>query len=960
MTTKTDNRGFWEYSIFQKIVIPNEEQNIKISLKPENSFNPNLVHQYISPELSKSEKIYNSKINDPNIKLNKAEQIIYEKYVNDLNETIKNDMIEIEKKGANANLKTKEGKIHLMMKILDSEIKKNNIDIIANIFLRLKEDEFELTDEMKEKYKNTIINMNNILKDVDLIKFQFEKLYSQMPPLNEKKFRKFDDWQIDVIKNIDNEKSTILSAPTSAGKSVLAGYTVTKGKTLYIVPTDALAWQISSYLSGILNNDVPIITLTYQTIPKRDELVKKINISNAIVGTADSILDILPLIKTNFKWIIYDEVHMIGKNEGFAMESIAKILNDVPFLALTATIGNVEYLESWFRKLNDKPIQTIICNKRFFNLQKYYYDGKANQIRLINPLSMVSIKEFADKTIKTKNLDPTPIDTWSLVNKLIQHNIKLNELHPHKYFEANERIEFSKATKYFYDLINFLSDNFANFSNIIDKILTEYSDINVNTKTNFIKLMKEINKENKGPAIIFQQNTISCLKIARKLSEQIDNLEIRTYPTLFEERIKKEKQQKTNNKKIEKLEKDITEKQEFKKMLEEKTEEVIEENEKLNSPHPDFIFSKEKINDILIEEYHRKFKNYFPNNNGNYHFLIRLLWRGIGVYVIGLPDNYLRLVQTLANKKKLGFVFSDISLVFGVSMPFRTSIIYTEESMVDNLDSMIYHQMAGRAGRRCLDKEGNVIFVGYSWERIKELSKSSIPNVSGLYKPIYTFDCGSVLSKLSRDYSFVNNNLLLGINNNFNETIKKNYETIWLDYKPKYNIEDKPDEKNLNYLQWILRYSNDSIISCVLIPFLQKYFGNSKPNNEPDQIELAYFLCNFIDIKYTNNKYDDLNKFSSQFRKFNLSEIKNILATKDIIINNNIDCRIWISIRNNLLVNIDDEIIRQDLFNYNIKLRALQHYFFHTKQITLAKLFGKLLTRIWWIYHSSSPVIRLS
>jgi hypothetical protein len=293
-------------------------------------------------------------------------------------------------------------------------------------------------------------------------------------------------------------------------------------------------------------------------------------------------------------------------------------------------------------------------------------------------------------------------------------------------------------------------------------------------------------------------------------------------------------------------------------------------------------------------------------------------------------------------------------------MPFRTSIIYTEENMVDNLDSMIYHQMAGRAGRRCLDKEGNVIFVGYSWERIKELSKSSIPNVSGLYKPIYTFDCGSVLSKLSRDYSFVNNNLLLGINNNFNETIKKNYETIWLDYKPKYNIEDKPDEKNLNYLQWILRYSNDSIISCVLIPYLQKYFGNSKPNNEPDQIELAYFLCNFIDIKYTNNKYDDLNKFCSQFRKFNLSEIKNILASKDIIINNNIDCRIWISIRNNLLVNIDDEIIRQDLFNYNIKLRALQHYFFHTKQITLAKLFGKLLTRIWWIYHSSSPVIRLS
>ena len=115
----------------------------------------------------------------------------------------------------------------------------------------------------------------------------------------------------------------------------------------------------------------------------------------------------------------------------------------------------------------------------------------------------------------------------------------------------------------------------------------------------------------------------------------------------------------------------------------------------------------------------------------------------------------------------------------------------------------------------------------------------------------------------------------LEINNNFNETINKNYETIWLDYKPKYNIEDKPDEKNLNYLQWILRYSNDSIISCVLIPFLQKYFGNSKPNNEPDQIELAYFLCNFIDIKKNQffkicEKFRNKNIWKKKYGKWKL------------------------------------------------------------------------------------------
>jgi len=956
MTTIKDNRGFWEYSIFQKVIIPNEEQNIKISLKPENSFNPNKIHDYINPQCSKAEKIYNdftnAKAKGIKIKLNKSEQIIYDKYIKDTKDMIENDMIEIKNNGANANLKTKEGKITLLMKLLESEIKKNNIETVANIYLKLKNPELELSDEFKNKYSNLIEKMLYIIKDFDLIKFQFTKLYSQMPPLNEKSFKKFDDWQIKVIDNIDNNKSTIVTAPTSAGKSVLAGYTVTKGKSLYIVPTDALAWQIASYLTSILNSDVPIITLTYQTIPRRDEFIKKLNLSNAIVGTADAILDYLPIININFKWVIYDEVHMIGKNEGFAMESIAKILPDIPFLALSATIGNVEYLDKWFTSLN-KPSDIIVCNKRFFNLQKYYYDN--NEIKIINPLSMVSLSEFEDGTIKSKNLEATPQDAWYLVSKLLDKSVDLKELDPYIYFNKDELIELSKATKYFTDIINYLSDNYKNLSIVINNILNEFSNVQFNNKPNLINLMYKLNDENKTPAIIFQQNTISCLRIVRKLSEKLDFLEMKKYPSLFEERAKEEKKFKLQTKKNERANKDITEKQEIKNMLENKIPEDVDKIvEKINAPHKDFIFSKEKINDNLIEEYYLKFKNYFPNINGNYHFLIRLLWRGIGVYCIGLPDNYLRLIQTLANKKKLAFVFSDISLVFGVSMPFRTSVIYTDNNCVDNLDPMIYHQMAGRAGRRCLDKEGNIIFIGYNWNRIKELSKSAIPNITGLNKKIYSFINANILCKNIKNYELINKNLLcqdFDRNvNDFNDSINNNYNTLWLDCKS--------EDYNYNYLLWMLRYSNDSIIVSVLIPYIQKYFNNSNPNNEPDQVELAYFLSNFIDIKYTNDSTNLLKQ--DTFKKYNLNEIKNKLNNKNIIINDNIDGRIWISIRNNVLVNINDDILRQDLFNYKIKLRALQHYFYHTNNINIAKIFGKLLTRIWWIYHSSSPIIRYS
>jgi hypothetical protein len=40
------------------------------------------------------------------------------------------------------------------------------------------------------------------------------------------------------------------------------------------------------------------------------------------------------------------------------------------------------------------------------------------------------------------------------------------------------------------------------------------------------------------------------------------------------------------------------------------------------------------------------------------------------------------------------------------------------------------------------------------------------------------------------------------------------------------------------------------------------------------------------------------------------------------------------------------------------KIKAIQHYCFHAKITGLSKIIGKLLTRIWWIYHMSSPIMK--
>ena len=160
---------------------------------------------------------------------------------------------------------------------------------------------------------------------------------------------------------------------------------------------------MASYIGGVLNTDIPILTSTYQTIAKRDLMVELINSAQAIVGTADSIVDYLPLISTKFEWIIFDEIHMIGKPEGNFMETIAKIYKDVPFLALSATIGNIDFLTNWFQSLNtEREVVSIVCNKRFFNLQRFYYNTITNNLDVLHPFSLVEKENFIDGSILKK------------------------------------------------------------------------------------------------------------------------------------------------------------------------------------------------------------------------------------------------------------------------------------------------------------------------------------------------------------------------------------------------------------------------------------------------------------------------------------------------------------------------------------------------------------------------------
>jgi len=963
---ETDNKGNWEFNFYQKKYDPISEANIKQSMKQNTGFNPKNIDNYIKNIVPKEEIIFIKKKEGK--KLKGAEEIILNNYLSKNKEILNNDLLNITKYGINAEPVTHEGKIHLLFKILDDQLKYENYnkDNIANIYFKLNELEFIKSKEIYQKHIELINKMEMIIKDVDLIKLQFTKFHTQMPPLNNKGFTKLDEWQIQVINNIDNGISTVVNAPTSAGKSILSGYTIMKGNILYVVPTDALAWQISAYIGGILNINVPILTQTYQTIPTRNEMINLLNNSQAIVGTPNILVDFLPFIKNNFKWIIFDEIHMIGKDEGYAMEYIIKLLPDVNFLALSATISNSTELVNWFRTISTQNIDEVICNKRFFNLQKYYYSELDNDIINLHPLALIEENQFIDGSLINKTFNPTPTDCWDLALK-IKDKFNLEELEPYLFFNNIHRIGLDNVNNYFYQLIKFLIEKYSIDKENVMNIINSYKHENIDTSNeiDLIKLGFKLKKNNKTPAIIFHKDTNICLNIIREFARKIEILENEKYPKLYQERIKQNKEIEKNIKKSEqKAIKTIKKETGASKLENEKNKyknNKIEEEDielcpiSLQEPHNDFIFNNlQYFNENNVEEWNKNLKKYFPYENGNYHYIIKLLWRGVGIYVNGLPDPYLRLVQILACNKQLGIVFSDMSLVFGINMPFRTVVVLND----DDLNSMLFHQMAGRAGRRGLDKEGNIVFAGFSWNRIKELSISAAPKIIGLNKKIFTIPHANQLSLLNKtNYNwyniyknFFNNDLNNDESNIFIDNIKSNFDNSW-------NFAISLDNINHLHMNWKLRYTNDCLIISFLLPYLNRAFNNMDHKDERNQVAIAHFLLRFICIYELSDEESDEYLLSEPeiLSKNPYNTILEKLEEIQIIIPNRIDNRIYLSIQQNMPIDIK---YKNRLNEFNEKINIIQHYCYHSQIITLCKILGKLLTRIWWILHLSLPIMK--
>ena len=132
--------------------------------------------------------------------------------------------------------------------------------------------------------------------------------------------------------------------------------------------------------------------------------------------------------------------------------------------------------------------------------------------------------------------------------------------------------------------------------------------------------------------------------------------------------------------------------------------------------------------------------------------------RGIGVHHSQNPKHYLEILPKLVKKGYIKVIFATSTLSAGIDLPVRTvvltDLIMPSEKGFRLIETNLFHQICGRAGRPGLETQGNVVIL--KWKKIKNgLKQVSIQDlITTPPAPVtskYRLTPSTILNILSKD-----------------------------------------------------------------------------------------------------------------------------------------------------------------------------------------------------------------
>src|SRR3989338_4331889 len=174
-----------------------------------------------------------------------------------------------------------------------------------------------------------------------------------------------DPFQEESIEKIKAGHSVLVSAPTGAGKTLIAEYAIDQAisageNVIYTAPIKALSNQKYRDFRARYGDDyVGILTGDVSINPDARILIMTTEIYRNCLFDHSARID-------KIGCIIFDEIHYLDDPERGTVweEAILFTPLQTRILALSATVPNVQQLADWIQSIHDRPISVVIHNER--------------------------------------------------------------------------------------------------------------------------------------------------------------------------------------------------------------------------------------------------------------------------------------------------------------------------------------------------------------------------------------------------------------------------------------------------------------------------------------------------------------------------------------------------------------------------------------------------------------------
>ncbi|XP_071009419.1 exosome RNA helicase MTR4-like [Oncorhynchus clarkii lewisi] len=210
--------------------------------------------------------------------------------------------------------------------------------------------------------------------------------YKQLKPRVGKAAKEYpfvlDPFQREAILCIDNNQSVLVSAHTSAGKTVCAEYAIAlalreKQRVIFTSPIKALSNQKYREMYEEFQ-DVGLMTGDVTINPTASCLIMTTEILRSMLYRGSEVM-------REVAWVIFDEIHYMRDAERGVVweETIILLPDNVHYVFLSATIPNAKQFAEWICHLHRQPCHVVYTEFRPTPLQHYIFPAGGDGLHLV-------------------------------------------------------------------------------------------------------------------------------------------------------------------------------------------------------------------------------------------------------------------------------------------------------------------------------------------------------------------------------------------------------------------------------------------------------------------------------------------------------------------------------------------------------------------------------------------------